>query len=187
MELKAVLETSRIRLRPFTTRDLNVVAEMVEDEEQMRFYPRPRTRDEASAWIDRNLSLYEEHGYGIWFIESFETSEFLGYSGVRPIAVEGVDETEIGWHTRKKFWGQGFATEAAGACRDLAFERLGAQRLIALIDPTNAASVRVAEKIGMQPEREAVVDDYACVIYVVEAGPSPERRYSISRGSGDFG
>lgn len=50
---------------------------MVEDEEQMGFYPRPRTRDEASAWIDRNLSLYEEHGYGIWFIESIATSEFL--------------------------------------------------------------------------------------------------------------
>jgi RimJ/RimL family protein N-acetyltransferase len=74
-------------LRPFTTLDLDVVAAMVEDEEQMRFYPRPRTRDEASAWIDRNLRLYEEHGYGIWFIESIATSEFLGYCGVRPITL----------------------------------------------------------------------------------------------------
>jgi RimJ/RimL family protein N-acetyltransferase len=168
MELKAVLVTTRTRLRPFTTRDLDVVAAMVQDEEQMRFYPRPRTRDEASAWIDRNLRLYEQHGYGIWFIESIATSEFLGYCGVRPITVDGVEETEIGWHTRKKFWGQGFATEAARGCRDLAFSRLGAERLIALIDPTNVASVRVAEKIGMGPEREAVVDDYACVIYSIE-------------------
>ena len=172
MELNAVLETARTRMRPFTTRDLDVLATMVEDEDQMRFYPRPRTRDEAAAWIERNLSLYEEHGYGVWFIESIETSEFLGYSGVRPITVEGVEETEIGWHTRKKFWGQGFATEAARACRDLAFSQLGEKRLIALIDPTNVASVRVAEKIGMQPEREAVVDDYACVIYSIERRPA---------------
>jgi RimJ/RimL family protein N-acetyltransferase len=155
-------------LRPFTTQDLDVVAAMVEDEEQMRFYPRPRTRDEASAWIERNLSLYEQYGYGIWFIESIDTSEFLGYCGVRPLKVDGVDETEIGWHTRKKYWGRGFATEAARGCRDLAFGRLGAERLIALIDPTNVASVRVAEKIGMRPHREAVVDDYACVIYTIE-------------------
>ena len=168
MKLKAVLQTSRTRLRPFTAQDLDVVAAMVEDEEQMRFYPRPRTRDEASAWIDRNLSLYEKHGYGMWFIESLETSEFLGYCGVRPIRIEGVEETEIGWHTRKKVWGQGVATEVARGCRDLAFSQLGAERLIALIDPTNVASVRVAEKTGMRPEREAVVDDYACVIYAVE-------------------
>ena len=178
MGLKAILETSRTRLRRFTTRDLDVVAAMVKDQEQMRFYPRPRTRDEASAWIDRNLSLYEKHGFGIWFIESIAASEFLGYCGVRPITVEGVEETEIGWHTRKKFWSQKFATEAARACRDLAFSQLGAERLIALIDPTNVASVRVAEKIGMRPEREAVVDDYACVIYAVESGP---------RLNGDFG
>jgi [ribosomal protein S5]-alanine N-acetyltransferase len=171
MGSKAVLETSRTRLRQFTRRDLDVVAAMVEDEEQMHFYPRPRSRDEASAWIDRNLSLYQEHGYGMWLIESKATTEFLGYCGVRPIRVEGSDETEIGWHTRKRFWGQGFATEAARGCRDLAFSRLGAERLIALIDPTNVASVRVAEKIGMRPEREAVVDDYACVIYAVESGP----------------
>jgi hypothetical protein len=43
---------------------------MVADEDQMRFYPRPKTRDEASAWISRNLVLYKEYGFGFWFIES---------------------------------------------------------------------------------------------------------------------
>ena len=166
--MEAILETPRLRLRPFASRDLDALAAMVEDEEQMRFYPRPKTRDEASAWIDRNVGLYRDHGLGFWFIESIATAEFLGYCGVRPLPIDGVDETEIGWHTRKAFWNQGVATEAARACRDLAFARLGLPRLIALIHPHHSASLRVAEKIGMRPERETVVDDYPCVIYAVE-------------------
>ena len=51
---------------------------MVADEEQMRFYPRPKTREEASAWISRNLALYEERGFGFWLIAARGTSEFLG-------------------------------------------------------------------------------------------------------------
>ena len=152
--------------------DLDALAAMVEDEEQMRFYPEPRTRDEASAWIHRNLRLYEEHGFGFWLIQSIDADEFLGYSGIRPLSVLGADETEIGWHVRKTFWNQGIATEVAQACRDMAFARFGLRRLIAVIAPEHGASLRVAEKIGMKPERETVLEGYRCVIYAVEAKPS---------------
>jgi RimJ/RimL family protein N-acetyltransferase len=60
------------------------------------------------------------------------------------------------------------ATEAALACRDLAFTRFGIRRLISIIDPENLASRRVAEKIAMTEEKMAMHDDYLCVIYSIE-------------------
>jgi RimJ/RimL family protein N-acetyltransferase len=93
--MTAILETRRLRLREFRLDDLDELAAIVADEEQMRFYPGPRTRDEACAWIGRNLSLYEEHGFGFWLIESRPTSEFLGYCGIRPLVLEGASATAI--------------------------------------------------------------------------------------------
>ncbi len=163
-----ILETLRFRLREFDQDDLDDLAAMVADEDQMRFYPRPKTREEASAWIRRNLSLYEECGFGFWFIESLPTSGFLGYCGIRPLALEGASEIEIGWHTRKTSWNQGIATEAATAARNVAFRRFALSRLVAIIHPDHIASRRVAEKIGMREERTTTLDDYPAVIYATE-------------------
>src|SRR5919108_3831465 len=90
-----VFETRRLRLREFGEHDLDALAAMVADEEQMRFYARARTRDEARAWIARNRLLYEEPGFGFWQIESRPTSEFLGHCGITPLVLEGASVTEI--------------------------------------------------------------------------------------------
>jgi RimJ/RimL family protein N-acetyltransferase len=92
-----VLETERLKLREFSHADLDDFAALVVDEEQMRFYPRPKTKDEASTWINRNAAFYAECGYGFWLLESLATSEFLGYCGIRPRGAE----IEIGWHTNR--------------------------------------------------------------------------------------
>jgi RimJ/RimL family protein N-acetyltransferase len=167
--MRTVFETKRLKLREFSSADLDELAAMVSDETQMRFYPRPKARDEASAWIGRNLALYEEHGFGFWFIEARPTAGFLGYCGIRPLALEDASEVEIGWHTKKTRWNQGIATEAAAAARDLAFRRFGFSRLVAIIHPDHVASRRVAEKIGMHGEKTTMLDDdYPAVIYVAE-------------------
>jgi RimJ/RimL family protein N-acetyltransferase len=163
------LETERLRLREFRDDDLDELAAMVADEDQMTFYPRPKTRAEASAWISRNLALYEEHGFGFWRIESLDTSDFLGYCGIRPRQLDGESETEIGWHTKKTFWNQGIATEAATVAREQAFGPFGLHRLVAVIHPRHIASRRVAENIGMRAEGTTVLDDdYPVVIYAAE-------------------
>jgi RimJ/RimL family protein N-acetyltransferase len=164
-----ILQTQRLKLREFSQDDLDDLAAMVSDEDQMTFYPRPKTRDEASAWISRNLALYKEYGFGFWLIESLPDSGFLGYCGIRPLALEGASEIEIGWHTKKTSWNRGIATEAATAARDLAFERFGLSRLVAIIHPDHKASRRVAEKIEMEAERATILeDDYPAVIYAAE-------------------
>jgi len=164
-----IVETGHLRLREFGHGDLDDLAATVGDEEQMAFFPRPKTRDEAAAWISRNVAFYEEHGFGIWLVEPLATPRFLGYCGIRPLDLEGVPEIEIGCHIRKAFWNRGIATEAAAACRDLAFGRFGLSRVVAVIHPDHTASRRVAEHIGMHLERMTVVDDdYPAVIYVAE-------------------
>ncbi len=166
--MKTVLRTARVALREFTAPDVDVVAAMMADGDQMRLYPRPRTKEETKAWMKRTMDLYQNHGFGLWFIESVESSEFLGYCGIRPRMVEGAEEVEMAWHTMKHVWNKGVATHAATACRDFAFTRLDVPRLVAIIDPDNPASMRVANKIGMQLEKETVVDGWHCLLYSVE-------------------
>jgi RimJ/RimL family protein N-acetyltransferase len=143
---------------------------MVADPDQMTFYPRPKTRSEAAAWIGRNLALYAQHGFGIWRVEPRRGADFVGYCGIRPLDLDGDGEIEIGWHMHKRFWNRGLATEAAAAARDLAFGRFDVQRLVAVIHPDHVASRRVAERIAMRPERATVLDeDYPALIYAIEA------------------
>jgi len=77
--LTPIFEAQRFKLREFRFADLDDLAAMVSDEDQMRFYPRPKTRAEARAWISQNLSFYTEYGFGFWLIESIPRSDFLGY------------------------------------------------------------------------------------------------------------
>ena len=160
-----IAETRRLKLREFGHDDLDELAAMVADRDQMTFYPRPKTRAEAAAWISRNLALYEQYGFGFWLLESLLTSEFLGYCGIRPLTFDGALETEIGWHTKKTMWNQGFATEAASAARAVAFSRFGLSRLVAIIHPNHIASRRVAEHVGMLTERGIVLDGYSALLY----------------------
>jgi RimJ/RimL family protein N-acetyltransferase len=165
-----IIETKRLKLREFRSDDLDDLAAMVGDEEQMRFYPRPKTRDEASEWISRNVAFYAEVGFGFWLIESLPSARFLGYCGIRPLTLEGASETEMGWHIKKTSWNQGMATEAARAVRDLAFTRYGLARLVAIIHPEHTASRRVAENIGMRGERTTLIeDDYPAIVYVTQS------------------
>ena len=163
------METERLRLREFRDDDLDILAAMVADAEQMTFYPRPKTRDEAAAWIRLNRELYAARGFGTWLIELGSQSQFAGYCGIRPLELEQVAEIEIGWHVHKRFWNQGIASEAASLVCRTAATRWRLARLVALVHPAHRGSRRVAENIGMRPERTTVLeDDYPAIVYVAD-------------------
>jgi RimJ/RimL family protein N-acetyltransferase len=84
-----------------------------------------------------------------------DTGEFVGDCGLTPQDVDGVTEIEVGYHVRAALQGRGYATEAAAACRDYARDVLKLDRLIAIIDPGNRPSQRVAEKLGLVFERKS--------------------------------
>jgi RimJ/RimL family protein N-acetyltransferase len=167
--MKPIIETGRLQLREFTDADLDKLAALMADPEQMRFYPRPRSRREASEWLRRNESFYGEHGYGFWHIEDRARSAFLGYCGIRPLDLDGRRVTEIGWHTAKTAWNRGIATEAARAVCDLAFTQLAQTQLVALVPPTHTASRRVAEKVGMRDTGTTELEDFVYATYVASA------------------
>jgi ribosomal-protein-alanine N-acetyltransferase len=148
------LETDRLRLRPYRREDLDDLHAMLSDPEHMRWYPAPFDRETATAWLERTLQSYEVRGFGLLVVEDRMTGEFLGTAGPTVQVVEGMEEVELGWHTRPGRKGEGIAPEAAAAARDWAFANLDVHHLIALVRPENLASARVAEKLGMGVDRE---------------------------------
>ena len=136
-----------------TDDDLEDMSAMLADPSVMEFYPSPKSRVESQAWIDWNKRNYFEHGYGLWIIET-KAAEFVGDCGLTWQAVNGRPELEVGYHVRAEMQGRGYATEAAAACRDFARDVFGAVHLVAIIHPDNAASRRVAQKIGLEFEED---------------------------------
>lgn len=157
--------TGRLTFREMTSDDLDSVAGLLGDPEVMSFYPRPKTRAEALAWITWNRGLYRDHGFGLWTLELRVAGQFVGDCGLTLQDVAGRTEVEIGYHVVPALQGRGYATEAALAARDFAREVLGLDRIVAIIDPRNAASRRVAEKIGLAVEREVEWSGKRMVVY----------------------
>jgi ribosomal-protein-alanine N-acetyltransferase len=149
-----VLETSRVRLRPFRLDDLEGLTAILGDAATMRFYPHPFSRGECRRWIEWNVGSYALHGFGLWAMVLKETGELVGDCGLTVQEVDGEDMVEVGWHVQRILWGRGLATEAGAACRDHAFDTVGLDRIVSLIRPANVASCRVAEKLGMTVWRE---------------------------------
>ncbi|HXH76862.1 GNAT family N-acetyltransferase [Nocardioides sp.] len=155
MSLGDLPTSPRLTFRRMTASDLGVMADLLGSAEVMRFYPRPKTREEAKQWIEWTLENYARDGFGLWVIED-DSGEFLGDCGLTWQVVDGQQYLEIGYHVVPHRQGQGIATEGARACRELAQGR-GVRRLIAITHPDNRASQRVAEKTGMTRERSTCI------------------------------
>ena len=156
------LETRRLLLDPWAERHRRAWREICRDPEVMRYIGPGETWDvrQADEVFDRALAHWEQHGFGWRSVLDKATGDWLGFVGLNypgPGAIEiPPDEVEIGWWIVRRVWGRGYATEGAAASRDEGFERIGLDRIIARLQPANLASARVAQKIGMRPERETM-------------------------------
>jgi len=157
-----VRETDRLLLRHFHFLDLNAMMRVFGDSEVMRFGPGVQSSEWVRSWLQSCLEdYYLRRGFGPWAVMEKQRRETIGYCGLFYFPdIEGQPEIEIGYRLARSFWGSGYATEAARAVRDYSFDVLGLSRLIALIDPQNKASIRVAEKIGMRYEKDAILAGY---------------------------
>ena len=167
-----ILETERLRLRPFVLEDRDDLFAVLGDAETMHYYPEPYTRDGVLDWIQDNLRRYGRDGFGLWAMELRESEEFVGDCGPALREVDGTGEIELGWHVKRAFWGQGLASEAAAACRDWVFGNIRPGRLIALVRSENIQSRRVAEKIGMRVEGEVAYGSMGWLHLVYAVHPS---------------
>jgi RimJ/RimL family protein N-acetyltransferase len=164
------IETKRLLLRSMTAEDTDDFLRLFSDPLVMAsFGARPFDRTQAERWVRRNLEHQEKHGYGLFSVILKEEGRLIGDCGLEHMEVGGQPEVELGYDLLSAHWGRGYATEAASAVRDFAFDRLALPRLISLIRCSNAASCRVAEKIGMVRERETTLGEQPYLIYAISA------------------
>jgi RimJ/RimL family protein N-acetyltransferase len=113
-------------------------------------------RDTAGTvtYLEMNVKHWADHGFGMWMLREAASSAIVGRAIVRHLAVEGVDEVEVGYGFMPEYWGRGLATEIAQACVRIGFEQLGLLSLVAITTPPNLASQRVMTKAGLAYERD---------------------------------
>jgi len=158
--LVETLETRRLLLEPWHERHRAAWRQICRDPKVMRFIALGRVweTDKADEVFDAALVHWQERGFG-WRSALDKTSgDWLGFVGLNRLgpgtAQIAPDEIEIGWWIVRSAWGRGYASEGAARLRDEGFERVGLERMIVRVQPANAASRRVSEKIGMRFERE---------------------------------
>jgi RimJ/RimL family protein N-acetyltransferase len=146
--MEITLETPRLRLRRFRGSDLDAYAEMSADAEVMKYIGTGVTFNRNEAWrsIASMLGHWQLLGYGMWAVERKDSGAFVGRAGF--LDPPGWPGFEVGWVLGRAHWGHGFATEAARATLDYAFDVLKRERVISLIREGNERSIRVAEKLG---------------------------------------
>lgn len=167
-----IAETHRLVLRHFQADDAHAMFRVLGDPQVMQFSSGVMSFDQVRRWLDGRIAEYDARGYGIWAVVLKESCSVIGCCGLTRFPdINGRPEIELGFRFDRRFWDCGYATEAAGAARDHAFNTLGMHRLIALIDPCNARSIRVARKLGLQPVGEVMLDGYT----------HPDHVYAIER------
>ena len=146
--------TERLYVRQFQITDLDVFASLCADALVLRYVGdgRPLARREVAAWIRICEQKYTDRGYGTSAVFTRGDDRFIGYCGVVRAPNNNFDELVYVFH--QKYWGQGFATEAAAPMLDHVFSLSKLEDIYATIDPQNAPSIRVAEKLGYEYDRE---------------------------------
>lgn len=170
-----LVRTTRLEMRPWRDSDRPAFERMVADAEMMRHLTQGRAwrADEVDEFFARQARHLAGHGCCMGALVLAETGEVVGVGGIQPLDAPGA--YELGWWVWKDYWGRGFATEAAEALVVHARDMMGLTRVVAVIDPPNTASVRVAEKLGMHFEgivsaRDTVArrDDIPIAIYALD-------------------
>lgn len=149
------IETERLVLRHYTHDDMDALAGLLADAEVTKYVGGQITK-RLDVWghIARTLGHWVMRGYGPYAVEEKSSGKLAGRIGL--LHPETWPDIEIAWTLNKPFWGKGYATEAALAAGRVGFGQLKAKRLISLINPNNAPSIRVAERLGA--EREGMTD-----------------------------
>jgi RimJ/RimL family protein N-acetyltransferase len=156
----ATLTTERLVLRPWRpAEDAGAFAALNAAPEVMRFIPpfRPLTRAESDDLLARLVDHWAGHGFGLWALDlPAEGARCIGFAGLAvPSFLPAVlPAVEVGWRLAPEWWGRGLATEGARASIGHAAGALGLRSVVSIIDAGNAASIRVAEKLGMRPGRD---------------------------------
>ncbi len=154
----ANISTPRLILRPWRDSDLPEFAAMNADPEVMAYFPRTYDRAESEGQVARIRNHFAAYGFGFWAVEAPGAAPFVGFTGLWTTSFEApfTPCLEIGWRLARRFWGRGYATEAALASLGVGFGTLGRDEIVSFAVAANGRSRRVMERIGMS--RDAAGD-----------------------------
>jgi RimJ/RimL family protein N-acetyltransferase/catechol 2,3-dioxygenase-like lactoylglutathione lyase family enzyme len=158
------LRTKRCLLRQFKPSDIEAWVAMNADPEVRRYFPSVLTREEAMGEAERIRGFIQQRGWGFWALEivgktAAGENAFAGFVGLTVTRYEApfTPSVEIGWRLAQSAQGAGYATEAAQAAMQFAFDELDLAEVVSVTVPDNTPSQNVMLKLGM---RRNPADDY---------------------------
>ncbi|MBX7134430.1 MAG: GNAT family N-acetyltransferase [Fimbriimonadaceae bacterium] len=148
-----MFETERLSIRPWSLDDASEFFAMYSNEEVVHFLPgmRPDSIDDQIVRMERVIERDRARGdgTGAFTCRLLSNGRLVGSALLK--GLPGHDLIEVGWHLDRWAWGQGFASEMGGCMLTHGFETLGLEYIVAVVDPLNERSKRVALRIGMEP------------------------------------
>jgi len=165
------LKSERLVTRFLTEDDIIPWTSFCADEESIEFFPKLKliTPQQASEqWIRKQMDRYSENRYGLQAILHKQTGELIGQCGLLAQEVGERKELEVGYHVFKKFWGQGYAPEAAKAFITYAFQHNIVDSVISIIDVKNIKSQKVAEKNNLVQDTQLTWNEIEAFIYRIK-------------------
>ncbi|MCS7460243.1 GNAT family N-acetyltransferase [Paenibacillus doosanensis] len=149
-----ILQTDRLLLREYEEGDQEEAYRLLSDPVTMSFWPQPLDREQAAGWVRRSMDSCRENGFGRWLVVDKSTGGSVGDCGLMRASIGGREEIDLGYIIHHPHWRRGYGFEAASACMEYGFARLGLERICANMPVEHTASSRVAEKLGMIKEKE---------------------------------
>lgn len=176
-----IIETERTILRHMLPSDVDGMFELDADAEVHRYLGNKpiSNRHQALETVNWVIKQYNDFGIGRWALINKETNAFMGWCGLKWITepTNGhCNYYDLGYRLIKRYWGQGFAAEAALVCRNYAFDNLKTDVLYAAANCDNVASNKILKKIGMQANGHFYYEDIRCLWYKMEKGFYEEMR-----------
>ena len=167
MTIPLPIETERLLIRPFEAADPDPMSSIYGDPEVMRHVCLGvLDREGTTALLEQYGRAQRERGFSTWAVVEKSAGVVVGDIGFAVYAPTG--EPELGYTLGVDVWGRGYALEAARACVAAAFEHLPNRRLVAKIEPGNARSLRVAERLGMRTVETIDVDGRPHLLFALE-------------------
>lgn len=146
-----LFETPSLSVRHLCRDDISALTLILSDPEVMKYSIRGVCDEDATRkFIDWCLECYSACDIGPWALVEKGSGDLVGFCGVGPELVDGIEEASLGYRLAREFWNRGLATEAVNGCLDYAFVQGSIQSVVVIIEPEHAASLRVSEKAGFR-------------------------------------
>ncbi len=168
-----ILESVHLELRELCLEDAEFILGLLNEPSFLRYVGDKgvRTVDDARAYLEEGpLDSYRRHGFGLYLVTEKHSGEPAGICGL--IRRDTLEDVDVGFALRPRFWRRGYASEAAAAVMEYGRTRLGLRRIVAVTQADNLGSIKTLEKLGLRFEKMVRLseDDVELCLYATCEG-----------------